>query len=81
MPHTLLRDDQWDRIQHLLSGKASDRGVTAKDNRTFLEAVLWIARMGSPWRDPPLEFSGLCAIQPLEPQGYMGTNLLGAIKR
>ena len=31
MPRTLLRDDQWDRIQHFLSGKASDRGVTAKD--------------------------------------------------
>ena len=40
MPPTLLRDDQWDRIQHLLSGKAFDRGVTAKDKRTFLEAVL-----------------------------------------
>ena len=40
MPRTLLRDDQWDRIQYLLSGKASDRGVTAKDNRTFVETVL-----------------------------------------
>ena len=56
MPRTLLRDDQWDRIQHLLSGKASDPGVTAKDNRTFLEAVLWIARTGSPWIDLPSEF-------------------------
>ena len=25
--------------------------VTAKDNRLFLEAVLWIARTGSPWGD------------------------------
>ena len=57
MPRTLPRDDQWDRIQHLLSGKASDRGVTAKDNHTFLEAVLWIARTVSPWRDLPPEFS------------------------
>ena len=31
MPRTLLRNDQWDRIQHLLSGKTSDRGVTAKE--------------------------------------------------
>jgi putative transposase len=51
MPRTLLRNDQWERIKDLLPGKASDRGVTAKDNRLFVEAVLWIARTGSPWRD------------------------------
>jgi len=51
MPRKLLREDQWERIKDLLPGKASDRGVTAKDNRLFIEAVLWIARTGSPWRD------------------------------
>ena len=51
MPRTLLRDDQWERIKGLLPGKATDCGVTAKDNRLFLEAVRWIARTGSPWRD------------------------------
>jgi len=51
MPRKILRDDQWERIKDLLPGKASDRGVTAKDNRLFVEAVLWIARTGSPWRD------------------------------
>jgi transposase len=49
----MLRNDQWERIEHVLPGKASDRGVTAKDNRLFVEAVLWIARTGSPWRDLP----------------------------
>jgi transposase len=49
----MLRNDQWERIEHLLPGNASDRGVTAKDNRLFVEAVLWIARTGSPWRDLP----------------------------
>jgi transposase len=56
MDRTLLRDDQWERIEHLLPGKASDRGVTAKDNRLFIEAVLWIARTGAPWRDLPAQF-------------------------
>ncbi len=39
----------------LLPGKAGDRGVTGADNRLFIEAVLWIARTGSPWRDLPQE--------------------------
>ena len=51
--HRLLHDDQWERIKNLLPGKAHDRGVTACDNRQFVEAVLWIARTGSPWRDLP----------------------------
>ena len=34
-----LRDDQWDRIKPLLPGKPGDVGVTAKDNRLFVEAV------------------------------------------
>lgn len=51
-----LRDDQYDRIAPLLPGKKSDPGRTGKDNRLFVEAVLWIARTGSPWRDLPAEF-------------------------
>jgi transposase len=36
-----------------LPGKASDCGVTAADNGLFVEAALWIARTGSPWRNLP----------------------------
>ena len=53
MTRMTLRDDQWERIKDLLPGKSSDCGVTASDNRLFFEAVLWIARTGSPWRDLP----------------------------
>jgi len=56
MPRKILRDDQFARIESMLSGKASDVGVTAKDNRLFVEAVLWIARTGAPWRDLPRSF-------------------------
>lgn len=55
MPRKMLRDDQWERIEQLLPGKVTDCGVTAKDNRLFVEAVLWVARTGSPWRDLPRE--------------------------
>lgn len=47
----MLRDDQWERIEQILPGKVSDRGVTTKDNQRFLEVVLWIMRTGSPWRE------------------------------
>ena len=56
MLRLLLRDDQWVRIEPLLQGKAGDRGRTGADNRLFVEAVLWIARTGVPWRDLPPEF-------------------------
>jgi transposase len=51
-----LRDDQWERIAHLLPGKPGDRGRSAADNRLFVEAVLWLARAGAPWRDLPEQF-------------------------
>jgi transposase len=51
MPRKLLRDEQWEKIRDLLPGKAGDPGARGKDNRLFVEAVLWIARTGSPWRD------------------------------
>jgi len=55
MARKMLRDDQWERIKDMLPGKPTDCGVTAKDNRLFIEAVLWILRTGSPWRDLPRE--------------------------
>ena len=48
-----LRDDQWDRIQTLLPGQHGWVGVTAADNRLFVEAVLYRYRTGIPWRDLP----------------------------
>ena len=51
-----LRDDQWERIKNLLPGREDTVGVTAKDNRLFVEAVLYRYRAGIPWRDLPERF-------------------------
>lgn len=51
-----LRDDQWKRIEDLLPGREGSVGVTARDNRLFVEAVLYRYRAGIPWRDLPQRF-------------------------
>ena len=52
-----ISDGHWDRINGLLPGQAGDPGVTAKDNRLFINADLWIGKTGAPWRDLPERFS------------------------
>ncbi|HAC64930.1 MAG TPA: IS5 family transposase [Cyanothece sp. UBA12306] len=51
-----LRDDQWERIKDMLPGRQGTVGATAKDNRLFVEAVLYRYRAGIPWRDLPERF-------------------------
>jgi len=51
-----LHDDQWDRINDFLPGRKGYVGGTAKDNRLFVEAVLYRFRTGCPWRDLPERF-------------------------
>jgi transposase len=51
-----LRDDQWDRINDLLPGRVGHVGVTARDNRLIVEAMLYRYRAGIPWRDLPARF-------------------------
>ena len=48
-----ISDFTWHRICDMLPGKSTDVGRTAQDNRQFLNAVLWLARSGAPWRDLP----------------------------
>ena len=52
----VLSDRQWKLIEKQCAGKPEDPGGTGADNRMFVEAVLWIARTGSPWRDLPAVF-------------------------
>jgi transposase len=51
-----ISDEHWERIKDLLPGQKGDPGVTAKDNRLFVDAVLWIAKTGAQWRDLPERF-------------------------
>lgn len=55
-PRHALSDAQYERIKELLPGKAADRGVTAKDNRLFVDAILFVKKTGIPWRDTPERF-------------------------
>jgi len=51
-----LSDQQWEKIRELLPGRPGHVGVTAGDNRRFVEAVIWKYRAGVPWRDLPERF-------------------------
>ena len=49
-----IRDDQWDRMKDLLPAERKPQGGRPpKDHRKMLNAMLWVARTGAPWRDLP----------------------------
>lgn len=51
-----ISQSAWERIENLLPGRPGDVGVTAANNRLFINAVYWIAKTGAPWRDLPVRF-------------------------
>ena len=51
-----LTDEDWKVIEPLLPGREGDPGAHGADNRLFVNAVIWIARTGAPWRDLPERF-------------------------
>ncbi len=57
-----LRGDQWTRIEGLLPGRVGHVGMTARDNRLFVEAVVYRYRAGIPWRDLPDQFGSWKAV-------------------
>lgn len=56
MDRFVLTDAQWAKMEPYCLGKARDPGRSGSDNRVFIEAILWIVRTGSPWRDLPEMF-------------------------
>jgi transposase len=51
-----MPDRVWNKIKGKLLGREGHTGRTAVDNRKFINAVIWILRTGSPWRDLPPEY-------------------------
>ena len=54
-----LRDDHWERIKDLLPGFEGHVGMTARDDRFIVKAVLYRYRAGTLWRDLPERFGDL----------------------
>lgn len=55
MARLLLTDDEWDLIADHFPEPAKT-GRPRRDPRTIVNAILWVLRTGSPWRDLPEEF-------------------------
>ena len=49
----VLGDAQWERMVGPILGRPEAPGSTGRDNRMFVEGVLWVVRTGAPWRDLP----------------------------
>jgi transposase len=53
-----IKDREWDIVEPHLPGRKGKWGKAAKDNRQFINGVLWILRTGAPWRDLPADYGG-----------------------
>lgn len=51
-----LTDAQWNRMKSLIPGQEGDPGRSGENNRLFVDAVLFVAKTGIPWRDLPERF-------------------------
>lgn len=52
-----LTDEEWEQVKDLLPPeRTGKKGKPRKDNRLMLNAMIWLARSGAPWRDLPERF-------------------------
>ena len=56
MARLLMEEAEWVFFEPFLISIRGRGGRPASDHRRILDAVFWIARTGSPWRDLPEEF-------------------------
>jgi transposase len=52
----LMEDAEWAFFEPFIIAIRGRGGRPALDHRNVLDAIFWIARTGSPWRDLPEEF-------------------------
>ena len=51
-----ISDAEWKLLEPRMTGQPGQHGGIAKDNRKFINAVVWIFKTGSPWRDLPPDY-------------------------
>lgn len=51
-----LRDDQWQKLEPILIGRQGDPGANARDNRLFIDALLWVVVNQASWSRLPALF-------------------------
>ena len=51
-----LSASQWRKIEGFLPGRPGSVGVAARDNRSFVNSVLWVVRSGAHWKHMPAEY-------------------------
>lgn len=51
-----ISERHWELLEAHLPGREGVWGGRAKDNRRFINAVFWMLRTGSPWRDLPPDY-------------------------
>jgi transposase len=54
-----LSASQWRKIAGFLPGRPGSVGITAQDNRRFVNGVLWVLRSGAYWKHLPAEYGNV----------------------
>ena len=80
MDRLILCDQQWERIAQHIIGNERTRGSSGRDNRMFVEGVLWIVRRLAVARsagDVRLFEQRLSSLQSVERQGRVAPHFRG----
>ncbi len=58
-----IDDSQWQELAPLLLGKHSDPGANARNNRLFIDAMLWVISQQASWSRLPSDFGKMEELQ------------------
>lgn len=51
-----INDEQWQKLQPFLVGEETHPGATGRDNRLFINTILWLVMHEARWSQLPPEF-------------------------